>query len=368
MVLSFATISTIILLIIGPPLFVKDSNKPTFFLYEVGLRACEEWETKRIMRIPNNVHYVLLLEDSPVLNLDFKIFISVYSAHLYFRPDKIYIHTNAPFDVFEHARTSGDDWAKRVLAIPNLEYHHVEAPTLTTKGVRIKLLQHKSDFLRMQILHEYGGIYLDTNAVPLRDISDLRNSGFANILGGVVALDMKHSGYLQNGVMLAAPRSAMMEIYIKAAHEFFDGSKTLVSIKLLTDIANRLSAVPNEVLILQPSAFGPMSWQFADQARLFKPHFETSAGLTVSGYDWGQNMTTCKDMLDWLIKEEVYGTVEWEMDFSSSYVLHAFDGEKIPGWDNMVGLNYVLARQSNYARAVYPAVAHAIREGFIVGG
>jgi hypothetical protein len=365
--LSLATISIITLFLLGLFFIANPSKKQTYPLVELGFRACENWETKRITRIPNIVHYILLLPDPTNLNLDFKFFISIYSAHLYFRPETIYIHTDGSLDVFEQARTAGSEWTKRVLAISNLKYHHIEAPIVTTKGVRIELLQHKYDFLRMQILHEYGGIYLDTNAVPLRDVSDLRNSGFANIIGGTVALDIQNSGFLSNSVMLAAPRSAMMELYLKASHEFFSGSKTKLSITLLTDIANRLSAIPHEVLTLQPSAFGPLSWSPADRTRLFKPHFESVAGLDVLGYDGGQNMSTCKDMLGWLIKKEIFGGEEWETDFSSSYVLNAFQGEEIQGWDGRVDLEYVLARQSNYARAVYPAVGHAIREGIILG-
>lgn len=40
-----------------------------------------------------------------------------------------------------------------------------------------------SDFVRTQQLYNYGGIYLDADAVPLRDVRKLRESGFANIVG-----------------------------------------------------------------------------------------------------------------------------------------------------------------------------------------
>jgi hypothetical protein len=55
------------------------------------------------------------------------------------------------------------------------------------------------------------------------------------------------------------------------------------------------------------------------------------------------------------------------MDFSATYVLHAFDDDvgRIRGWDGQITPRYVLARQSNYARAVYPAVWHAAEAGII---
>jgi hypothetical protein len=56
---------------------------------------------------------------------------------------------------------------------------------------------------------------------------------------------------------------------------------------------------------------------------------------------------------------------EWEIDYSASYVIHAFHNVVIEGWDNQITLEYVNARQSNYARAVYPAIWHAIWNGVI---
>jgi hypothetical protein len=66
----------------------------------------------------------------------------------------------------------------------------------------------------MNVLHEFGGIYLNTNAVPLRDISDLRNSGFENTVGSAIALTMKNSGYINNRVMISAPGTALIDIYV----------------------------------------------------------------------------------------------------------------------------------------------------------
>jgi hypothetical protein len=80
-------------------------------------------------------------------------------------------------------------------------------------------------------------------------------------------------------------------------------------------------------------------------------------------------LKTCRDIFSWLEEKEKYRLEDWEMDFSSTYILHAFDDyiQKISGWNHKRDLDYILARQSNYARAVYPAIAHAIRAGVITG-
>ena len=59
------------------------------------------------------------------------------------------------------------------------------------------------------------------------------------------------------------------------------------------------------------------------------------------------------------------GEAEWEKDYSGSCILHAFKGISDPEWPKKVDLEYVIARQSNFARAVYPAVKHAVEVGII---
>lgn len=140
--------------------------------------------------IPNLVHYVWLLKDPAELRLSFKFFISIYSAHTFWHPDRIYIHTDAAPEVISRARDSGTPWTQRILAIPNLEFKHVVAPLVTHKGVEIKEMEHKADFLRLAVLRELGGVYLDTDAIPLRDIADLRASGFRNVIGQQLGLSI----------------------------------------------------------------------------------------------------------------------------------------------------------------------------------
>ncbi|AEO65348.1 uncharacterized protein THITE_2043312 [Thermothielavioides terrestris NRRL 8126] len=63
--------------------------------------------------IPNIVHYVWLLADPVVFSLGFTVFVTVYSSHLFLRPDRIYIHTDASPELWDRAKTAGDTWTKR---------------------------------------------------------------------------------------------------------------------------------------------------------------------------------------------------------------------------------------------------------------
>ena len=73
---------------------------------------------------------------------------------------------------------------------------------------------------------------------------------------------------------------------------------------------------------------------------------------------------------------ELYPPKTWQRDWRSSYVLHGWtsgiekqltEGERIAMFGEFgdITLEYVLARNSNFARAVYPAVRHALDNGFL---
>ncbi|KAB5575412.1 hypothetical protein GE09DRAFT_592488 [Coniochaeta sp. 2T2.1] len=349
-------------------------NYPTFPFSSVSDAACDDIDStinkaagKSAQHgIPNIVHYVWLLKDHTEFRLSFRVFISIYSAHLFWQPETIFIHTDANPDVYREAQIFGDVWTRRILALPAITPHFVQAPNVTEKGVKIVRLEHKADFVRMSALREYGGVYLDTDAVPLRDIGSLQNSGFANVLGLQTGLSMRFSGYLNNGVMMSVKQSSLMELYYHAAQQFFDGRWATASVDLLTDLATRLVSIPSEVLILEPRAFSPMSWQFEDQNRLFKPSSTELVGHLLSS-STTPDTTTCRDALAWLRQRELAERDSQEVDFSSSYVLHAFDNslDKIWGWDHVIDVKYVLERRSIYARAVFPAVWHAVQGGII---
>lgn len=324
--------------------------------------------------IPNIVHYIWLLADPAVLALDFKVFVSVYSAHLFFHPDKIYFHTDASPALWARTKASGSDWSRRVLNLPNVEPKYVSHPRWTTKGVEIDTFGAKSDFIRAYALRDQGGVYLDVDAVPLRDVAPLRRFGFANVVGGATALAPKHTGYVNTGVWLSRPRSNLAVIFAEAMDAFYNGVWA-ISVGILTDLAYRLHAVPGEVLIMNPRAFAPASFEMADTTRLFRPYrdampFLSQADTSDEGNDGlpKELTSTCADALAWLRQREQHAAESWKMDFSATYVLHAFDDDASKvggGWNGKITLPYVLARRSNYARAVYPAIRHAIKAGVI---
>ncbi|KAI9736832.1 MAG: hypothetical protein M1818_005883 [Claussenomyces sp. TS43310] len=310
--------------------------------------------------IPNIVHYVWLLNGHGDFSVDFKLFISAYSAWLYFRPDTIYVHTDASAEQWEKAETSGNEATRWMLSIPNVVHHWIKPPKYTLSCREIKRIEHVSDFVRTQQLYHYGGIYMDADVLPLRDVRKLRESGFSNIVG------IEDPGKINNGFMMSKPRSALMSILMSEQHRVFDNEWLTHSVELLSTIAYRLQAVPGEVMILGVKAFAPSSWRVDAVEALFNPHDDTETSIPKEGKDELPKIPIgSQDTIDYWVHRNWEGRAEWEIDYSSSYVIHAFDGMAESYWPERVNFEYVMARQSNLARAVYPAIKHAVDAGII---
>lgn len=105
----------------------------------------------RTPRIPNIVHFTHITKSPDIgLSLDFRICLSIFSAWYHWKPDTIYLHTNATAAVIEEARAgTWGKWSAIVLDIPQLVVHQVEVPT-HANGLELRALAHVSDFVRVK--------------------------------------------------------------------------------------------------------------------------------------------------------------------------------------------------------------------------
>lgn len=76
-----------------------DHCTPSTFLFQTSPKFSDDI-------IPNIVHYVWLNAHDG-FSVNFRFFISVYSASLYFQPKVIYIHTDASPELWKEAKISG---------------------------------------------------------------------------------------------------------------------------------------------------------------------------------------------------------------------------------------------------------------------
>jgi hypothetical protein len=225
--------------------------------------------------------------------------------------------------------------------------------------VPIHQIEHKSDFVRVPAMWKMGGTYLDWDAYPIRDIKPLRMSGFGAIIG------REYGGGLNCGVFMAKKGSLLIKMWDQEMHKTYDGGWTTHSNQALTYLAQRVASVSGEVLIMDKDAFEPGSWISEDKIQLFGLHNETASNLDNFSPDTPlpSHERTFGDRWD---KPQDFPS--WERDYSTTYVLHAYNpmknGNTVPNFEH-ISPKYVLARQSNFARLLYPVVRHMYQKGLL---
>ncbi len=214
-------------------------------------------------------------------------------------------------------------------------------------GVALQNMEHRSDFVRVAAVRDLGGVYIDWDVHALRDIRVLRESGFRGVAGRELG------GQLNSGTFMAARGARVMRLWAERMHRVYDGGWTTHSNVALTAVAERLGREEGEVLIVDREAFAPGSWEARDNEMLFAVGNETVSNL--EGVVQGDTLATFDEAFEerWVHPERF---TEGVRDWSATYMLHAFSphrsGRKVPGFEQITP-RYVLARQSNFARAVY---------------
>nr|XP_022301292.1 uncharacterized protein LOC111109465 isoform X2 [Crassostrea virginica] len=143
--------------------------------------------------VPNIVHFIWFGN----LKFEFIYFVSIYSVSKYQRPCIIFLY----YDILP----SGEWWTLLVNSVPNIILVNVSPPSQIS-GEKIIYVQHKSDILRLLILNEYGGIYLDTDQLLLRSVDRFRNKdctmGWAHDLyfGSALILAKKQSSFIRRWI------------------------------------------------------------------------------------------------------------------------------------------------------------------------
>ena len=217
--------------------------------------------------IPNIVHYTQLKRNShSSLEFNFESFLSLYSAVLLFSPTAVYIHTDHNVSTVAKARISGSKWTQKVLnSFPEIVKVDEVCPPDVLNGVEIHV-EAKSDFVRWEVLYQYGGIYMNWDVLPLRDIAQLRKSNFSSVVGRQI------DGKINPGCVMTRPKSALSEIMRIEGPRLFDGLWETHSVYLVTTVSERLAGAPAEILILDHKAIAPTAWYPDSVDSLFSPH------------------------------------------------------------------------------------------------
>lgn len=314
--------------------------------------------------IPNIVNLVYILSDPERDNfpIQFSHFLSIYALWYRWRPETIYIHTNAAADgpAVTRARDgSMGKWSRLFFAIPNLQINTVPVTKYADNGVEIKTMEHKSDFARVKAVHDFGGIYIDLDVHALQDIQKLRESGFRAVTGRQV------DGDVNSGTFMSDKGGKMISMWMKRMHAVYDGKWITHSNKALSHVAQQLAHTePCEVLIMGRDAFAPVGWQPEDNEFLFSDHDVQS---NLDGFKAGDALADFEEAESPDLTRLDGGDASWAFDWSCTTLLHAFNLKKPRHGVKHNGITprYVLERKSNFARAVYPVVKHMYEQGVI---
>uniref|UniRef100_A0A8W8KE60 Alpha-1,4-N-acetylglucosaminyltransferase n=1 Tax=Magallana gigas TaxID=29159 RepID=A0A8W8KE60_MAGGI len=96
---------------------------------------------------------------------------------------------------------------------------------------KIVFLEHKSDILRLQILREYGGIYLDTDQLLLTSLDKFRDRE--------CTMGVASDGYLGSAVIIASKNSAFIKKWMDSYSAYKPNSWGQNSVIMATKLAKQ---------------------------------------------------------------------------------------------------------------------------------
>ncbi|KAI1120940.1 glycosyltransferase family 32 protein [Nemania abortiva] len=179
-----------------------------------------------IERIPNNAHFIFGLSnpyDGDTGSFDFLAFLAVRSAVVGLQASRIFLHytylANPPSPE-PNKNPFSNPWVNRLKDKLTLVYHPPEESNKIKDKSGARKAAHIADVLRLQILSEQGGIYLDMDAFTLRP--------FTNILNSPRDIFMGHEGGnragMANAIIVARAGSTFIDRWI-AEYDHIDFEK-----------------------------------------------------------------------------------------------------------------------------------------------
>ncbi|KAL8277040.1 hypothetical protein RQP46_010574 [Phenoliferia psychrophenolica] len=223
-------------------------------------------------QIPPYIHYVFGLSptfgDKP---FSFLTYVCLSSALVVLRPEVIYFH-----HVFLPNGWWWDQWKERVAKSGTTRLELVRQRDVTTVfGNQVEHFAHKADVLRLEVLRDYGGIYLDTDVLVTKDMAQLYRHEVVMGMESQPNLDplLPPSG-LCNAVILAKPYSSFIVRWLESYRDF---DKTKWASHSVTKPWTLAQHFPMEVTVLNKFAFFWPIWH-DDHLRLI--HRSTSYSFT----------------------------------------------------------------------------------------
>ena len=215
--------------------------------------------------VPPYVHFIFgLSDDAAQREFHFSHYVAVHAAHQHLQPATLLLH-------YRHLPQG--EWWERARPLVTLRM----APEITSIfGRPLAHAAHRADVLRLRLLIELGGIYLDMDVVVVRPFDELLRAGHAFVMGkeGDEGVGGLHG--LCNAVMIARPNASFALRWLDAYRSFgtLDGDAwSHHSVQLPAQLWRQH---PTEIHVLPHTAFFWPDWHEDTLRALF---LERSAAL-----------------------------------------------------------------------------------------
>lgn len=150
-------------------------------------------------KIPNIIHFIFGLKPQKEEFL-FIYYLSVLSAYIVNKPDKIYF--------YYYYEPYGKWWDRLKYKIPDIVFEKVELPSHIGEK-KILHFAHKADWIRMNKLYERGGIYMDIDTISFRSYKNLLK--YDTVLG----YEIQKDNLICNAIMMTIPQSPFFKLWLK---------------------------------------------------------------------------------------------------------------------------------------------------------
>lgn len=192
--------------------------------------------------------------------MQFYQYLAIKAALLRIQPDAVKLHS---YDLKED-----NIWWQLVKHRVTLIIHSPRETLKTSDNVVHQLrLPHQTDVLRLEILHEEGGIYLDTDVYALQS--------FAPLLQSPKDLLMGHEGGnrsgIGNAVIVSQPESVFISKWLAEYSRSFDDRPQIWNHHSVKVPAKLAMEFPENICKLSPSAFFWPTWSQEHIQQMHQP-------------------------------------------------------------------------------------------------
>ena len=171
--------------------------------------------------------------------------IAVMSAHVHIKPDVIYIVTPS-------LKMNLNCWWNRTLAVPEVSHIIVDASKWLReiKGMKFVEPAHVCDYMKITLLHEMGGILMDTDAIAIKS--------FDPLLKHQAVLARDRARYVVNGLMISQKHSCFMCDFAIKSYNKYNGEWNLHTTYVLNPIS-AWSGYKDVLILNQYDGFFPFT-------------------------------------------------------------------------------------------------------------